>query len=103
MVANKWLGEKSKQGFYKKVKDEKGNSVILALDLKTLEYKEQEKVKSATLEATKPVEDIRKRMKVYEQGTDKAGTLLRAMHYPLFEYVSRRIPEITDDFYRIDD
>lgn len=103
MVANKWLGEKSKQGFYKKVKDEKGNSVILALDLKTLEYKEQEKVKSATLEATKPVEDIRKRMKVYEQGTDKAGTLFRAMHYPLFEYVSRRIPEITDDFYRIDD
>lgn len=103
MVANKWLGEKSKQGFYKKVKDEKGNSVILALDLKTLEYKEQEKVKSATLEATRPVEDIRKRMKVYEQGTDKAGTLFRAMHYPLFEYVSRRIPEITDDFYRIDD
>lgn len=103
MVENKWLGEKSKQGFYKKVKDDKGNSVILALDLKTLEYKEQEKVKSATLEATKPVEDIRKRMKVYEQGTDKAGTLFRAMHYPLFEYVSRRIPEITDDFYRIDD
>ncbi|TYR34501.1 3-hydroxyacyl-CoA dehydrogenase [Sphingobacterium phlebotomi] len=103
MVENKWLGEKSKQGFYKKVKDDKGNSVILALDLKTLEYKEQEKVKSATLEATKPVEDIRKRMKVYEQGTDKSGTLFRAMHYPLFEYVSRRIPEITDDFYRIDD
>ncbi|MBD1423124.1 3-hydroxyacyl-CoA dehydrogenase/enoyl-CoA hydratase family protein [Sphingobacterium chuzhouense] len=103
MVENKWLGEKSKQGFYKKVKDDKGDSVILALDLKTLEYKEQEKVKSATLEATKPVEDIRKRMKVYEQGTDKAGTLFRAMHYPLFEYVSRRVPEITDDFYRIDD
>ncbi|NGM66249.1 3-hydroxyacyl-CoA dehydrogenase/enoyl-CoA hydratase family protein [Sphingobacterium sp. SGR-19] len=103
MVENKWLGEKSKQGFYKKVKDDKGDSVILALDLKTLEYKEQEKVKSDTLEATKPVEDIRKRMKVYEQGTDKAGTLFRAMHYPLFEYVSHRVPEITDDFYRIDD
>lgn len=103
MVENKWLGEKSKQGFYKKVKDKKGNSVILALDLKTLEYKEQEQVKSDTLEATKPVEDIRKRMKVYEQGTDGAGILFRAMHYPLFEYVSRRVPEITDDFYRIDD
>lgn len=103
MVENKWLGEKTKQGFYQKVKDDKGKSVILSLDLKTLEYREQEKVKSATLEATKPVEDIRKRMKVYEQGTDRAGVLFRAMHYPLFEYVSHRVPEITDDFYRIDD
>ncbi|SMG46612.1 3-hydroxyacyl-CoA dehydrogenase/enoyl-CoA hydratase family protein [Sphingobacterium psychroaquaticum] len=103
MVENKWLGEKSKQGFYKKVKDEQGNSAILSLDLKTLEYKEQTKVKSATLEATKPVEDIRKRMKVYEKGTDTAGQFFRAMHYPLFEYVSHRVPEITDDFYRIDD
>src|SRR5690606_39965162 len=46
---------------------------------------------------------IRERMKVYEQGTDKAAELFRAMHYPLFEYVSKRVPEITDDFYRIDD
>ncbi len=103
MVENKWLGEKTKQGFYKKEKDNKGNSVILSLDLKSLSYKEQEKIKSSTLEATKPVEDIRKRMKVYEQGTDKAAVLFRAMHYPLFEYVSHRVPEITDEFYRIDD
>ncbi len=103
MAERKWLGEKSGQGFYKKVKDDKGNSEILALDLNTLEYRKQEKVKSSTLEATKPVDDIRKRMKVYEQGTDKAGALFRAMHYPLFEYVSRRVPEITDEFFRIDD
>lgn len=103
MVDNKWLGEKSKQGFYKKIKDEEGKTLILSLDLKTLEYKEQLKVKSATLEATKVVEDIHKRMKVYEGGKDAAGQFFRAMHYPLFEYVSRRVPEITDDFYRIDD
>ena len=103
MVDKKWLGEKSGQGFYKKIKDDKGNSVILSLDLKTLEYRKQEKVKAATLEATKAVDDIRKRMKVYEQGTDKAGEFFRAMHYPLFEYVSRRVPEITDEFFRIDD
>ncbi|MFD1771858.1 3-hydroxyacyl-CoA dehydrogenase/enoyl-CoA hydratase family protein [Sphingobacterium suaedae] len=103
MVENKWLGEKTKQGFYKKEKDDKGNSVILSLDIQTLTYKDQSKIKSTTLEATKPIDDIRKRMKVYEQGTDKAATLFRAMHYPLFEYVSRRVPEITDDFYRIDD
>lgn len=103
MVGKKWLGEKSGQGFYKKVKDDKGDSEILALDLNTLEYRKQEKVRSSTLEATKPVDNIRKRMKVYEQGTDKAGALFRAMHYPLFEYVSHRVPEITDEFFRIDD
>ncbi|MVZ63072.1 3-hydroxyacyl-CoA dehydrogenase/enoyl-CoA hydratase family protein [Sphingobacterium humi] len=103
MVENKWLGEKTKKGFYEKVKDANGNSEILSLNLKTFEYGTQQKVKSATLEATKAVEDIRKRMKVYEQGTDKAAELFRAMHYPLFEYVSKRVPEITDDFFRIDD
>lgn len=103
MAENKWLGEKTKQGFFKKTKDEKGKTEILVLDLKTLEYRKQEKVKSSTLEATKPVENLGKRMKVYEKGKDKAGELFRAMHYPLFEYVSRRVPEITDDFFRIDD
>ena len=103
MVDRKWLGEKSGQGFYKKIKDDKGNSVILALDLKTLEYRQQDKVKAATLDATKAADDIRKRMKVYEAGTDKVGAFFRAMHYPLFEYVSRRVPEITDEFFRIDD
>jgi len=99
MVENKWLGEKTKKGFYEKVKDASENSEIQSLNLKTLTFGPQGKVKSATLEATKLVEDIRKRMKVYEQGKDKAGELFRAMHYPLFEYVSNRVPEITDDFF----
>ncbi|NGM60747.1 3-hydroxyacyl-CoA dehydrogenase [Sphingobacterium sp. SGG-5] len=103
MVENKWLGEKTKKGFYEKVKATDGSSEILSLDLKTLEYGPQHKIKSDTMEATKGVEDIRKRMQVYAQGHDKAGELFRAMHYPLFEYVSKRVPEITDDFFRIDD
>lgn len=103
MVDKKWLGEKSGQGFYKKVKGEGGKSEILALDLSTMEYRPQTKVKSATLEATKLIDDLRKRMKVYESGRDKAGELFRAMYYPLFEYVSHRIPEISNDFFRIDD
>lgn len=103
MVGRKWLGEKAGQGFYRKVKDEEGNSVILVLDLKTLEYRPQEKIKSPTLAAIKDVDDVRKRMKVYASGTDKAAALFRAMHYPLFEYVSRRVPEIADDFFLIDD
>lgn len=103
MVEKQWLGEKTKQGFYKKVKGADGRSDILVLDLKTLEYRAQNKVKAATLEATKSVDDLRKRMKVFESGQDQAGAFFRAMHYPLFEYVSRRVPEISDDFYRIDD
>lgn len=103
MVENNWLGEKSKQGFYKKVKGEDGKSEILSLDLKTMEYRPQEKVRSSTLESTKPIENIGQRMKVFENGEDKAAELFRASNYSLFEYVSKRIPEISDELYRIDD
>lgn len=103
MMENKWLGEKTKQGFYKKVKDEQGNSDILVLDLKEFNYRKQADVRSATLEETKKIESLTKRIQAYAQGKDDAGTLFRAMHYPLFEYVSKRVPEITDDFFRIDD
>lgn len=103
MTENNWLGEKSNKGFYEKVKTQDGASEILVLDLKTMSYRPQVKVQSATLEATKLVEDIRERMKIFEQGKDRAGQLFRAMYYPLFEYVSKRVPEITDFFFRIDD
>lgn len=103
MEENKWLGDKTKQGFYKKTKSADGKTEILALDLKTLEYKPQQKVKSATLEMTKPVENLRDRMKVFAKGKDKAGELFRHSSFGLFEYVSDRIPEISDELYRIDD
>ena len=103
MEENKWLGDKTKQGFYKKTKTAEGKTEILALDLKTLEYKPQEKVKSATLEMTKPVENLQDRMKIFAKGKDKAGELFRHSSFGLFEYVSDRIPEISDELYRIDD
>jgi 3-hydroxyacyl-CoA dehydrogenase len=103
MEENKWLGDKTKQGFYKKTKTADGKTEILALDLKTLEYKPQQKVKSATLEMTKPIENLRERMKVFAKGKDKAGELFRHSSFGLFEYVSDRIPEISDELYRIDD
>jgi 3-hydroxyacyl-CoA dehydrogenase len=103
MEENKWLGDKTKQGFYKKTKSADGKTEILALDLKTLEYKPQQKVKSATLEMTKPIENLRERMKVFAKGNDKAGELFRHSSFGLFEYVSDRIPEISDELYRIDD
>ncbi|WP_208864434.1 3-hydroxyacyl-CoA dehydrogenase/enoyl-CoA hydratase family protein [Pedobacter suwonensis] len=103
MEENKWLGDKTKQGFYKKTKTADGKTEILALDLKTLEYKPQQKVKSATLEMTKPVENLRERIKIFAKGKDKAGELFRHSSFGLFEYVSDRIPEISDELYRIDD
>ncbi len=103
MEENKWLGDKTQQGFYKKTKSADGKTEILALDLKTLEYKPQQKVKSATLEMTKPVENLRERMKIFAKGKDKAGELFRHSSFGLFEYVSDRIPEISDELYRIDD
>ena len=103
MAENNWLGDKTKQGFYKKTKTAEGKTEILALDLKTLEYRPQQKVKSATLELTKPVENLQDRMKIFAKGKDKAAELFRASSFGLFEYVSDRIPEISDELYRIDD
>lgn len=103
MAENKWYGDKTGQGFYKKVKDEKGKSQILVLDLKKLEYKPQQKVKFATLEQTKPIENLKERTKVLFAGKDKAGEFYRKAFTGLFQYVSNRIPEITDHLYKIDD
>ncbi len=102
MAENKWLGAKSGQGFFKKVTTTDGKSEIHALDLKTLEYKPSVKVKFATLEATKPIEKLKDRMKILISGKDKAGDFYRAMFFGLFQYVSLRIPEISDDLYKID-
>lgn len=103
MVDNKWLGSKSGQGFYKKVKDDKGKSNILSLNLDTLEYQEQEKVKFDAIGKAKDIDNIAKRTKVLASSDDKAGEFYRKTFYSLFEYSSKRIPEISDELYRIDD
>jgi 3-hydroxyacyl-CoA dehydrogenase len=100
---NKWLGDKTGQGFYKKVKGEGGKSEILALDYNTLEYKPSQKVKSATLETTKAIEKLADRFKVLVAGKDKAGEFYRLSFGGLFAYVSNRVPEISDQLYKIDD
>ena len=102
MVENKWLGSKTEQGFFKKVKGAGGKSEIHSLDLKSLEYKPSVKAKFATLEATKSIDNLRDRMKVLLAGTDKAGEFYRTSFYGLFAYVSNRIPEITDELFKID-
>ena len=103
LVDNNWLGSKSGQGFYKKSKDDKGKRKILVLDLKTLEYREKEKVKYATLEAAKQVDNLKDRTKLLFNGTDEAGDFYRRIFTDVFSYVSYRIPEISDEIYRIDD
>lgn len=103
MVENKWLGDKTKQGFYKKTKNAEGKTEIHGLDLNTLEYRLSPKVKFATLEATKTIEKLRDRFKVLVAGKDKAGEFYRKTFNAMFEYVSNRVPEITDEFYKIDD
>ena len=99
---NKWLGDKTGQGFYKKTKDENGKTVILALDLKTMEYKPSQKVRFATLESTKAIDSLKKRFGVLLAGTDKAGEFYRKTFADSFRYATFRIPEIADELYRID-
>ncbi|WP_047547750.1 3-hydroxyacyl-CoA dehydrogenase/enoyl-CoA hydratase family protein [Psychroserpens sp. Hel_I_66] len=103
MMENKWLGSKTGQGFYKKVRKDDGSSEILSLDLNSLEYREAKRAKFATLELTKTVDKVVDRFKILVKGKDKAGEFYRKSFSSLFAYVSNRIPEITDDLYKIDD
>ncbi|MBC7511495.1 MAG: 3-hydroxyacyl-CoA dehydrogenase/enoyl-CoA hydratase family protein [Ferruginibacter sp.] len=104
MVENKWLGDKTSQGFFKKMPPSpKGEKEIQTLNLSTLEYEPRKKLKFATLEIAKPIDDLKTRLKALCAGTDKAGEFYRQFHYNLFAYISNRIPEISDELYRIDD
>ena len=104
MLANNWLGDKTGQGFFKKMPPSpKGEKEILTLNLQTMEYGPRTKAKFATLETAKPIEDLKSRLKALCAGTDKAGEFYRLFHYNLFSYISNRIPEISDEIYRVDD
>lgn len=103
MVDNKWLGSKTGQGFYKKVDGKDGKSEILTLDLGTMEYRSKKSSKFPTLELTKSIERVIERFPVLLEGTDKAGDFYRKSFGALFAYVGHRIPEISDELYKIDD
>ncbi len=98
-----WLGEKTKQGFYKKVKDEKGSSEILTLDLNSFTYKPRKKVKFQTLNSGRGADQLKERIKLLITGKDKAGQFYRDSFYGLFQYMTFRLPEISDELYKIDD
>ncbi|HLV69209.1 MAG TPA: 3-hydroxyacyl-CoA dehydrogenase/enoyl-CoA hydratase family protein [Xanthomarina sp.] len=98
MMENKWLGSKTGQGFYKKEGKE-----IKTLDLNTLQYRDKKSAKFATLELTKTVDKVIDRFPILISGKDKAGEFYRKNFAAMFAYVSNRIPEISDELYKIDD
>lgn len=103
MVDNNCLGDKTGQGFFKKTKGSGGEKEILTLDLKSFEYKPRQKAKFGSVEAAKPIDDLKARLKALCTGMDKAGDFYRHFHYGMFSYISHRIPEISDEIYRVDD
>jgi len=105
LVENKFFGNKTGQGFYKKTKerDEKGRRVILGLDLNTLEYRPSQKSTLESLKIAKSVEVMDKRLQQMIEHDDAGGKYLRELFAGLFAYSANRIPEIADDVYTIDD
>lgn len=103
LIENKFLGDKTKKGFYYKEKDKEGKTNRFALDLNTLEYRPLNRAKMPVLELTKPIADFRMRLGMLLADQTKAGDLLRKHFASLFAYASLRIPEISDVLYSIDD
>ncbi|WP_028375000.1 3-hydroxyacyl-CoA dehydrogenase/enoyl-CoA hydratase family protein [Leeuwenhoekiella sp. MAR_2009_132] len=103
MHDKKWLGSKTGQGFYKKIRNEDGSSEIQTLDLGTMEYRANKRASFTTLELTKSIDNVIDRFPVLIKGKDKAGEFFRKNFAGLFAYVQNRIPEITDELYKIDD
>ncbi|MEL6592788.1 MAG: 3-hydroxyacyl-CoA dehydrogenase NAD-binding domain-containing protein, partial [Bacteroidota bacterium] len=103
MLDNKWLGDKTKQGFYKKTKDENGKRKILSLDLNTMEYRDKIKPDLPAVKLAKKSSKLEKRLNTLFDADDKSGEFTRRSNLGLFAYVSNRIPEIADELYQIDD
>jgi len=101
MVENGWLGSKTGQGFYKKVKTAAGKQ-ILQLDVNTMEYVERPKVRFPSTGKARNIDDSGKRMKTVIEGDDPAAKFAwRSLSRGLC-YAARRIPEIADDVVTID-
>ncbi|SFH02250.1 3-hydroxyacyl-CoA dehydrogenase [Desulfotomaculum arcticum] len=102
MLENKWLGDKTKQGFYKKVKTEKGREVLV-LDYNTMEYRPKAKPKFASLEAAKQAGKPAKQMKALLSGKDKAAEFAWSVTRDALVYAASLLGEIADDIQSIDD
>lgn len=104
LLENEYYGNKSGQGFYKKLKekDKRGKSIIKELNLHTLEYTDQVKTSLPSLNTSKQIEDPKKRIVALFAMDDKGGELIRRSLGALFAYASKRIPEVSNQIYQID-
>ncbi|MBI1183070.1 3-hydroxyacyl-CoA dehydrogenase [bacterium] len=102
MVEKGWIGDKGGQGFYKKIKTKEG-SEILALDINTLEYSPKSKPRFASIGAVREEENLLKRIATLYQFPDKGGAFSKKFFGKLFAYAANRVPEISDEIYKVDD
>ncbi len=105
LLDNKFLGNKTGQGFYKKGegKDPKGKTEFLSLNLKTLEYGQDQKMDLPSIGLLKQIENPLKRIKAVYNSKDNGGLLVKKHLLGLFSYASHRVPEIADHINSIDD
>jgi 3-hydroxyacyl-CoA dehydrogenase len=102
MIKKGWLGNKTGQGFYKKVKGEGGKKEIQVLDWKKLEYRPKQKAKFASLEAANQQSGTKDKLKSIYYATDEGGKFVFQLLSEIFIYSANRIPEISDDIVNID-
>ena len=98
----KWWGDKTKQGFFKKSVSSTGEKEFLEINLQTFEYEKKGKAFFPVFEKTKDIDNLKERIKILVNADEKAGEFYRATFYDVFQYCSYRIPEIADEFYKID-
>ncbi|NOH02445.1 MAG: 3-hydroxyacyl-CoA dehydrogenase/enoyl-CoA hydratase family protein [Chloroflexi bacterium] len=103
LLERKWLGNKTKVGFYKEVRKDDGSKEFYSLDLKTLEHVPPTKPRFDSVKATKDLEGLGERLKVMLEADDKAAKLVQALTYQSFQYASSIIPEVADTPKPIDD
>jgi 3-hydroxyacyl-CoA dehydrogenase len=103
MLERKWLGNKTKIGFYKEMRGEDGKKEFWSLDLNTLEHVPPTKPRFESVKAAKDVEGLGERLKVLLEADDKAADLVKAFTYQGFQYASSIIPEVADTVKPIDD
>ncbi len=102
MIEQGMLGDKTRKGFYRKTRDEKGKRRILSLDLSTLEYRERQEPSFPELAQVAKISDLGARVHAALRAEGRAGDFLRKVYLPLFNYAANRVGEICDTPAQID-
>ncbi|MGE5251588.1 MAG: 3-hydroxyacyl-CoA dehydrogenase NAD-binding domain-containing protein [Bacteroidota bacterium] len=103
LIERKWLGNKTRVGFYKEIRTDDGKKEFWPLDLQTLEHVPPTKPRFDSVKAAKDVEALGDRLKVLLSADDRAAQLVQALTYQGFQYASTLLPEIADSPKPLDD